>query len=104
MGTDESAAQWANPVLKAPYDFKPALDHDVIVTNNNKVNAEAALGKKMEVPTIWMVQRNTQAGAENWWDGPFYWNVSKMKVNENIAQFLKYLWFSVFVCMNLYFI
>jgi len=45
MGTEESASQWANPALKAPYDFKPKLDHDVIVTENNKVNAENALGK-----------------------------------------------------------
>jgi len=49
MGTEESKAQWANPAEKAPYDFKPALDHDVIVTQNNKANAEAALGEKMEL-------------------------------------------------------
>jgi len=35
MGTDESKAQWANPALKAPYNFNPALDHDVVVTKNN---------------------------------------------------------------------
>jgi len=49
MGTEESKAQWANPALAAPYNFKPALDHDVVVTNNNKANAEAALGKQMEL-------------------------------------------------------
>jgi hypothetical protein len=56
MGTDESAAQWANPALKAPYDFSPKLDHDVIVTENNKVNAEASLGKTMEVPSLIQIQ------------------------------------------------
>jgi len=52
MGTDESKAQWANPALKAPYDFKPKLDHDVIVTNTNQANAESSLGKSMEMVQI----------------------------------------------------
>lgn len=32
MGTEESKKQWENPAKKAPYNFNPALDHDIKVS------------------------------------------------------------------------
>jgi hypothetical protein len=32
MGTDESKKQWENPAKLAPYNFNPALDHDIKVS------------------------------------------------------------------------
>jgi len=51
MGTEESKKQWENPAKKAPYNFNPALDHDMKVTANNLNNAEATLGTTMDVQT-----------------------------------------------------
>jgi len=36
MGTPESAAKWHNVAKDALYDKNPKLDHDMIVTDNNR--------------------------------------------------------------------
>ena len=48
MGTDKSKAQWANPAKDVDYNFAPELDHDMIVTHTNLVNAERELGERMD--------------------------------------------------------
>lgn len=45
MGTPESRAKYKNIAAAAPkYDYKPALDEDIVDSNTNLKNAEAKLG------------------------------------------------------------
>jgi hypothetical protein len=47
MGTPESKAQWHNVAKDTPYNFKPALDGDVVNTNKHISDAEDRLGHQM---------------------------------------------------------
>ena len=47
MATDESKAKWHNVAKDVLYNYKPQLDYDMIVSNNNMASAEQQLGQPM---------------------------------------------------------
>lgn len=52
IGTAESAARWKNHAKKVDYNFRPALDGDVISTQKNLADAEDTLGHKWVINDV----------------------------------------------------
>merc|ERR1719213_119822 len=52
LGTAASKAKWKNPAKDVDYNFRPALDGDVITTQKNLGDAETNLGHKWVIDDI----------------------------------------------------
>jgi hypothetical protein len=52
FGTKASKAKWKNPAKKAPYDFSPKLDAEIITTDKNLAEAQTRLGHKWVIEDV----------------------------------------------------
>merc|ERR1719213_1307524 len=52
LGTAASKAKWKNPAKDVDYNFRPALDGDVITTQKNLGDAETNLGHKWVIDDV----------------------------------------------------